>query len=233
MKNLIKQFFSRNKVEIPTKLEKELCDECHSPLIERTGKYGVFLGCSNYPRCKFTKNILHESDDTLLGDQKLLIKNFVSIISGNKMCYRCNQLTTVSGLAISDNDVQFLKSATSVFDFGFDIYIIPWSSSFYQLPIVIQNILQTEFPIQLKYSKTVNQKYWANVCINCGCLQGDNYVYDDTGHGSPFDYLSDEHLILTKVKIYETINLELPFYTLSSPTTYFKDRISHVNNINL
>ena len=31
-----------------------ICPQCRSALVERNGRYGRFLGCSNYPRCKFT-----------------------------------------------------------------------------------------------------------------------------------------------------------------------------------
>lgn len=31
------------------------CPRCKGQLVERKGKYGKFLGCSNYPKCKFTK----------------------------------------------------------------------------------------------------------------------------------------------------------------------------------
>lgn len=31
------------------------CPFCNAPLVLRTGKYGRFYGCSNYPRCKYTK----------------------------------------------------------------------------------------------------------------------------------------------------------------------------------
>lgn len=33
------------------------CPCCGGKLIYREGKYGEFLGCSKYPKCKFTKNI--------------------------------------------------------------------------------------------------------------------------------------------------------------------------------
>ena len=33
------------------------CPRCNGYLIERAGKYGRFYGCSNYPKCKFTKKI--------------------------------------------------------------------------------------------------------------------------------------------------------------------------------
>lgn len=31
------------------------CPKCGGDLVERNGKYGNFMGCSNYPRCRFTK----------------------------------------------------------------------------------------------------------------------------------------------------------------------------------
>ena len=32
------------------------CPRCKGVLLIRAGKYGKFLGCSNYPECKYTKN---------------------------------------------------------------------------------------------------------------------------------------------------------------------------------
>ena len=37
--------------------KKEICPKCRGQLIEKAGKFGKFFGCSNYPNCKFTKNI--------------------------------------------------------------------------------------------------------------------------------------------------------------------------------
>ncbi len=34
-----------------------MCPKCGGTLVEKNGKNGIFLGCSNYPRCKYTKNI--------------------------------------------------------------------------------------------------------------------------------------------------------------------------------
>lgn len=33
------------------------CPKCSGNLVERSGKYGKFLGCENYPRCKYAKSI--------------------------------------------------------------------------------------------------------------------------------------------------------------------------------
>lgn len=39
-----------------SKMVKE-CPECGSILVRREGKYGDFLGCSNYPECDYTENV--------------------------------------------------------------------------------------------------------------------------------------------------------------------------------
>ncbi|MBF0316996.1 MAG: type I DNA topoisomerase [Nitrospirae bacterium] len=35
----------------------EVCDKCSSPMIVKRGKYGKFLACSNYPKCKNIKSM--------------------------------------------------------------------------------------------------------------------------------------------------------------------------------
>lgn len=37
--------------------EEKKCPQCGGKLVEKTGKYGKFMGCSNYPKCKYTENI--------------------------------------------------------------------------------------------------------------------------------------------------------------------------------
>lgn len=34
------------------------CPKCHGMLVRRTGKFGRFWGCNNFPNCHFTKNKL-------------------------------------------------------------------------------------------------------------------------------------------------------------------------------
>ena len=37
----------------PAKETGEVCPDCGSPLVIRKGKYGEFVACSNYPKCKY------------------------------------------------------------------------------------------------------------------------------------------------------------------------------------
>jgi hypothetical protein len=45
------------KDKIKSEIKNNICPKCGSPLKKRNGKYGSFLGCSNYPRCRFTIDI--------------------------------------------------------------------------------------------------------------------------------------------------------------------------------
>ena len=52
----------RHVRDIRTKISNEnelaqnmICPRCGSKLIERNGRYGKFIGCSSYPRCKYIK----------------------------------------------------------------------------------------------------------------------------------------------------------------------------------
>ena len=45
----------RNKVRNDkNKINDNICPRCGEKLVERSGKNGEFLGCSNYPKCRFT-----------------------------------------------------------------------------------------------------------------------------------------------------------------------------------
>lgn len=35
--------------------ENMICPKCHGTLVERKGKYGNFIGCSNFPNCRYIK----------------------------------------------------------------------------------------------------------------------------------------------------------------------------------
>ena len=47
----------KNKInDDKEKVNNMICPRCGNNLVTRNGKYGSFIGCSNYPKCKFTKN---------------------------------------------------------------------------------------------------------------------------------------------------------------------------------
>lgn len=44
----------RTKVrEDNSKVRQGICPKCGGDLVKRKGKYGTFMGCNNYPKCKY------------------------------------------------------------------------------------------------------------------------------------------------------------------------------------
>lgn len=50
--NVQAKISERNKKETVIK-----CPYCDGELIKKVGKYGNYLGCSRYPKCKYTKKM--------------------------------------------------------------------------------------------------------------------------------------------------------------------------------
>jgi DNA topoisomerase-1 len=62
---------------------REACPECGEPLLVRSGRYGLFLGCSGYPDCSYTRNIKTESEpaeEPLPTDEKCPQCNAIMVI---------------------------------------------------------------------------------------------------------------------------------------------------------
>ena len=48
----------------PVKLNhREPCPECGAPLVERTSRFGLFLGCSMFPKCCGKRGVVEKDDD--------------------------------------------------------------------------------------------------------------------------------------------------------------------------
>lgn len=52
---LIKAEREMKKIEVADKPTGELCEMCGYPLLIKWGHYGKFVGCSNFPECRYTK----------------------------------------------------------------------------------------------------------------------------------------------------------------------------------
>lgn len=46
----------KNMKKIPPKMTDELCPKCGKPLVVRKSRYGEFIACSGFPKCRYIKN---------------------------------------------------------------------------------------------------------------------------------------------------------------------------------
>jgi len=51
---------NNNTQALVFKQQVKFCPDCGGNLIERSGKFERFYGCSNFPRCKFTKDMIEK-----------------------------------------------------------------------------------------------------------------------------------------------------------------------------
>jgi len=61
-KNLKIKYQELDKKEITEEKSEEICEKCGAPMIIKLGRFGKFLACSNFPKCRNTKSI-----DTSIG----------------------------------------------------------------------------------------------------------------------------------------------------------------------
>lgn len=53
---------SLEKIEVQDEVSDVICENCGSNMVIKTGRYGKFLACPNFPECKNTKPIVEEVD---------------------------------------------------------------------------------------------------------------------------------------------------------------------------
>lgn len=51
-----------SQVKVDAEQLNAVCEKCQGKLVLKEGRFGRFLACENYPKCKFTKNYLEKID---------------------------------------------------------------------------------------------------------------------------------------------------------------------------
>ena len=62
-----------DRVKIAVEETNEKCPECGSPLVIRVGRFGKFISCSEFPKCKFTKSFVETTDLLCPKDGKQIV----------------------------------------------------------------------------------------------------------------------------------------------------------------
>ncbi len=78
--------------ELQQKYDNELCDKCGSPMVIRNGRFGLFLACSAFPKCKNIKNI-EENKQLSIGVKCPKCNEGEIVVKKSKkgIFYACNQ----------------------------------------------------------------------------------------------------------------------------------------------
>lgn len=60
-------FSDGQKSKLPDEETDEICEKCGSRMVIRTGKFGKFLACPNFPKCRNTKPLEAAKPDVIVG----------------------------------------------------------------------------------------------------------------------------------------------------------------------
>lgn len=77
---------SSSKVQMPVEESDVQCDKCGAMMVVKDGKYGKFLACPNYPKCKNIKNIVEAVAKCPLCGGEVIIRH----TKAGKIFYGCN-----------------------------------------------------------------------------------------------------------------------------------------------
>ena len=54
---------STSRADVTSEATDETCPDCSKPLVNKLGRFGRFLACSNYPECRYARNIKKEGEE--------------------------------------------------------------------------------------------------------------------------------------------------------------------------
>lgn len=134
----------------------------------------------------------------------IIAKKPFFVAQNKRVCWKCSKLTNVIALASNnfyefdyvneDDDNDLTKEW-----FKQDYFTFFSTPEYIDQEII--NLVQKKFPFyKYGYSKTINEKYWANHCENCNALQGDFFNHSEPGGAfSPISIEECQEITLIKV----------------------------------
>lgn len=102
-KDLDASYELAEKVKVTEEATGEKCPDCGNPLVVRMGRYGKFVACSTFPKCKFTKPLIQKLDmkcPRCAGD--IVVKKTRS----GKTFYGCSNYPTCTFAAWKKEDIK-------------------------------------------------------------------------------------------------------------------------------
>ncbi|MCU0679760.1 MAG: type I DNA topoisomerase [Planctomycetes bacterium] len=155
---------------VPEEKTEEICEKCQSPMIIKTGRYGKFLACSNFPECRNIKS-LEKKERPQAETEK--IKALEEKYAG-EICEKCGKPMSVKigrfGPFLGCSDYPKCKNIKNINDQDFPDITCPLCQ---QGKIVQKRSRRGVFYACNRYPDCKNA-YWARPngekCSECGSL---------------------------------------------------------------
>ncbi|MBI5973660.1 DUF5710 domain-containing protein [Staphylococcus caledonicus] len=135
-----------------------------------------------------------------------VVKNNIYIFIASKECWKCKQSTPVYAIGVKSEDIIDLNypSNKNVYEeTGYDVVFLELNRN---IPSFIKEYLKDKTNCKERYSKTINKKYFANICKHCNALQGNNFIYDEID--SPFNSMPYDNYDVVEFELKNEIPLD-------------------------
>ncbi|MEO5340496.1 MAG: type I DNA topoisomerase [Magnetococcus sp. MYC-9] len=73
---------STSRADVTSEATDEICPECGKPVVNKLGRFGRFLACSNYPECRYARNIKKEGEEE---------KAVAEPVLSDQLCEKCGK----------------------------------------------------------------------------------------------------------------------------------------------
>lgn len=148
---------------VPKKPEKKsidtgvACELCDGHYIMRSGKYGLFFGCSGFPKCRSTKSV---ADFTY----ELLVEFGINIYEIRRSCWKCKKVVPIRSYFPKIDLMKAEKALEEI-------------KNLERIRLSVLGSLDTRLSqkyatICVRESERAGFAYMANTCPHCGGLQG-------------------------------------------------------------
>jgi hypothetical protein len=115
---------------------------------------------------------------------------YLFILEGRRICYKCGKETTVIALGIGEHVVLTIDEDDQCEAYveealvGWEPIHLSWTEDERDIPPVLLDYLKANYNVKTGYSRMAG-KCFANHCEHCGALQGNNYIMEEID--SPLD----------------------------------------------
>lgn len=134
------------------------CPSCGSPMVLRQGRYGLFFGCSTFPRCRGTLSVAE-------GTYRMLQTEGLALYQAERPCWKCGEpLRVYSYFPLLD-----LRAQAP----GLGERLEPLRAIRLSALPTLDRFLQGRYStLGQRYSRKAGFSYLANLCPRCQALQG-------------------------------------------------------------
>ena len=89
--NLDQKYDEVKKSDLVNEASDEVCEKCGEPMILKTGRYGKFLACSGFPKCRNIKNVKKEKNSEGEENIKIEAGEKKEPVMTDQKCEKCGE----------------------------------------------------------------------------------------------------------------------------------------------